>query len=98
MDSFFAQNKNFFIEQVAVFEAKLAEVNATTNSDSISDTLIGARIRPLLQREVDNGRVIAISTKPDEGCAVVHELRAKINGKPAITASISILMGQSLYR
>ena len=98
MDSFFNENKKFLSEQIAAFEAQLAKENVATNSNLFtSDTLIGARIRPLLQREVDNGQLDAISTKSTEGSATVHELRAKVNGKPAINASSSILIGEDRY-
>ena len=94
MDSFFAQNKDFLAKQVAAFEAQPAQASVTSkgNKNSSSDTLVGARIRPLLQREVESGQIVVVSTKAGEGSAAVHELRAKINGKPAVNASVSVLI------
>ena len=96
MDNFFAQNKDFFAEQIAAFEAQPSKARVASNSDSAIDTLIGARIRPLLLKEKDAGQIVAVSTQTPEGSATIHELRAKVNGKPALNVSAPTLRNQVL--
>ena len=98
MDNFSIQNQGFFIEQVKAFEAEPSKGRVARTGDLVSDTLIGARVRPLLVKEADAGQVVAVSARSTEGTATVHELRAKVNGKPAINVTIDMFAKGNLNR
>lgn len=86
MDEFLQQNKQFLVDQIADYEAKRTQATvADTSSDS--DAVIGVRVRPLLEKEVEGGQFIGVSVKAQGGLAAVHELRKKVNRKPAMTVS-----------
>jgi len=86
MDSFFRENRESYVQQVAAF--KSSPKNDTNGSREPSgDTLIATRVRPLLAKEIEDGEVVGISVRPESGHADVHELRRKINGHPGLNVS-----------
>jgi len=83
MDAFFEENRDSYIKQVAAF--KPAPGQATNaGSESGGDTSIGARIRPLLPKEIEEGEVTGVCARSEAGCADVHEIRRKINGQAGL--------------
>ncbi|MCJ1358637.1 MAG: hypothetical protein MMC33_008637 [Icmadophila ericetorum] len=86
MDDLLQQNKQFLLDQIAAYEAEQTQAKAEDTS-SDTDTLIGVRVRPLLEKEVESGQFIGVSTMAGGGQAAVHELRRKVTGKLALTSS-----------
>ena len=87
MDEFLQQSKRFVLDQIAEYEAKQTQA-AVGDASSDSDAVIGVRVRPLLEKEVEGGQFIGVSVQTEGGLAAVHELRRKINGKPALTVRL----------
>lgn len=88
MDIFLPENKKLFLDQIATFDARVAKEKAKQalkESAPDSDTMIGVRIRPLLEAEKENGHLAGAYARSTGGFADVHELRRKVNGRPAIT-------------
>jgi hypothetical protein len=88
MDLFLPENKKFFLEQVSIFNPPLLRKDkdrlVAKEHSPDPDTIIGTRIRPLLLAEKDNGHVPGVYARGKDGYADVHELRQKVNGRPAI--------------
>jgi kinesin family protein 2/24 len=89
MEAFFQEHRDSYIKQVATFQPsqnQARDAGGELGSSSIGeeDTVIAARVRPLLPKEVDDGEVVGISVRPEAGFADVHELRRKINGQPTL--------------
>ena len=93
MTDFWLKNKEYFVQQVAAFEARPLPGKPSENN-SLSDTVIGARIRPLLQKEKDAGKVAGVSIRTKGGYADVHELRSKVNGNPALNVGSTTFLRQ----
>lgn len=83
MDAFFEENRESYIKQVASFKPASGQATSA-GSESSGDTSIGARIRPLLPKEVEDREVAGVYARSEEGYADVHELRRKVNGQPAL--------------
>jgi len=96
MDLFLPENKDFFHSQVASFDTQLAKakVKQTANESSPdSDTIIGARIRPLSDTEKEDGHISCVYAHCEGGgFADIHAMRRKVNGRPAITVCESSLL------
>ncbi|KAE9379508.1 diatom spindle kinesin 1 [Stipitochalara longipes BDJ] len=86
MDAFFQENRESYIKQVTTFKSS-EEHDKCDGGESGGDTLIAARVRPLLTKEIEDNDVIGISVRPKSGYADVHELRRKINGQPTLNSS-----------
>jgi hypothetical protein len=89
MDLFLPENKEFFLNQVAIFDSQLTKDKvkqiARENSPD-TDTVIGARIRPLSNLEKENGHIPCVYARWEGGgFADIHALRRKVNGRPTIT-------------
>jgi hypothetical protein len=87
MDSFFQENRESYIQQVATFGPS-QEQEKCDGGESGGDTLIATRVRPLLANEIEDNEVTGISVRPESGYADVHELRRKINGQPTLNVSV----------
>lgn len=83
MEAFFEENRDLYIKQVAAFKPATGQA-AGAGSESGGDTSIGARIRPLLPKEIEDQEVAGVYARSGEGFADVHELRRKVNGQPAL--------------
>lgn len=83
MEAFFQENRESYIKQVAAFKPAPGQA-AGAGSESGGDTSIGARIRPLLPKEIEDQEVTGVYARSEEGFADVHELRRKVNGQPAL--------------
>lgn len=104
MDLFLPENQKFLLNQIALFDSQVAQgkvkpaaIGKENSPDS--DTIIGARIRPLLDAEKEKGHVAGVYARSQGGFADIHELRRKVNGRPAITVCDfrhSILFGCGL--
>ncbi|KFY86017.1 hypothetical protein V500_07945 [Pseudogymnoascus sp. VKM F-4518 (FW-2643)] len=79
MDSFFEENRDSYIKQVAAFKPASSQ-SSSAGSESGGDTSIGARIRPLLPKEIEDHEVAGVCARSEEGCADVHELRPEGEG------------------
>ncbi|OBT44863.1 hypothetical protein VE00_05013 [Pseudogymnoascus sp. WSF 3629] len=86
MEAFFEENRDLYIKQVAAFKPASGQA-AGAASESGGDTSIGARIRPLLPKEIEDQEVAGVYARSGEGFADVHELRRKVNGQPALNSS-----------
>ncbi|KFX98251.1 hypothetical protein V490_02401 [Pseudogymnoascus sp. VKM F-3557] len=86
MDAFFEKNRDSYIKQVAAFKPAPGQVT-NAGSESGGDTSIGARIRPLLPKEIEEGEVTGVCARSEAGCADVHEIRRKINGQAGLNSS-----------
>ncbi|KFY14062.1 hypothetical protein V492_02874 [Pseudogymnoascus sp. VKM F-4246] len=86
MEAFFEENRDSYIKQVAAFKPASTQA-AAIGSESGGDTSIGARIRPLLPKEIEEREVAGVCARSEEGYADVHELRRKVNGQPALNSS-----------
>jgi kinesin family protein 2/24 len=84
MEAFFQENRDSYIKQVATFQPSQNQAKDAGGELREEDTVIAARVRPLLPNEVNDGEVIGISVRPEAGYADVHELRRKINGQPTL--------------
>ncbi|KFY51060.1 hypothetical protein V496_08976 [Pseudogymnoascus sp. VKM F-4515 (FW-2607)] len=73
-------------KMVAAFKPASSQ-GASTGTESGGDTSIGARIRPLLPKEIEDHDVAGVYARSEEGYADVHELRRKVNGQPALNSS-----------
>ena len=49
-----------------------------------ADTVVAARVRPLVGREVEMGCVAGVVERGYDGCVDVFELRNKVTGRPAV--------------
>jgi kinesin family protein 2/24 len=91
MDLFLPENQKFFLNQVTTFDTratlapKETPKQAAKGDSPDSDTVIGARIRPVLDAEKENGHIPSVYARSQGDFADVHELRRKVNGRPAIT-------------
>lgn len=83
MEAFFEENRDSYIKQVAAFKPASSQ-SASAGYESGGDTSIGARIRPLLPKEIEDHEVAGVCARSEEGCADVHELRRKVNGQAAL--------------
>lgn len=84
MEAFFQENRDSYIKQVAAFQPSQDQAKSVGYESGEGDTSIGARIRPLLTNEIEDGEVVGISVRPEVGYADVHELRRKVNGQPTL--------------
>jgi kinesin family protein 2/24 len=84
MEEFFQENRDSYIKQIATFKPSQNPAKDAGGELGEEDTLIAARVRPLLPKEVEDGEVTGISVRPEAGYADVHELRRKINGQPTL--------------
>jgi hypothetical protein len=84
MEAFFQENRDYYIKQVATFQPSQNQAKDASGELREEDTVIAARVRPLVPNEVNDGEVIGISVLPEAGYADVHELRRKINGQPTL--------------
>jgi len=84
MEAFFQENKDSYIKQVATFQPPQDQAKCVGCESGEEDTVIGARVRPLLPNEIAGSEVVGISVRPEAGYADVHELRRKINGQPTL--------------
>jgi kinesin family protein 2/24 len=84
MEAFFRENKDSYIKQVATFQLSQDQAKCVGCEPGEEDTVIGARVRPLLPNEIKDSEVVGISVRPEAGYADVHELRRKINGQPTL--------------
>lgn len=87
MEAFFQENRDSYIKQVATFQPSQNQAKDAGGELREEDTVIAARVRPLLPNEVNDGEVIGISVRPEARYADVHELRRKINGQPRLNSS-----------
>lgn len=84
MEAFFQENKDSYIKQVATFQPPQNQAKLVGCESGEEDTLIAARVRPLLPNEIEDSEVVGISVRPEAGYADVHELRRKVNGQPKL--------------
>jgi len=84
MEAFFQENRDSYIKQVATFQPSQDQAKRAGGESGEEDTLIGARVRPLLPNEIEDSEVVGISVRPEAGYADIHELRRKINGQPTL--------------
>jgi kinesin family member 2/24 len=84
MDAFFQENRDSYINQVAAFKPSY-DHSKDDGGESGGDTLLAARVRPLLPREIEENEVLGITVRPESGFADVHELRRKVNGQSALS-------------
>ena len=88
MDSFFLDNKDYFHREVSRFETRPLKINdASPVAPADSDILIGARIRPLLPKEVEAGNIAGVFVGKGHARANVHELKRTVKGFPALNVS-----------
>ena len=88
MEAFFQENRDSYIKQVATFQPSQDQAKRAGGESGEEDTLIGARVRPLLPNEIEDSEVVGISVRPEAGYADVHELRRKINGQPTLNVRV----------
>jgi hypothetical protein len=86
MDAFFQEHRESFIKQVNGFKSSRDHAK-NDSGESGGDTLIAARVRPLLSKEIAENEVAGITVRSESGCADVHELRRKVNGQPSLSVS-----------
>lgn len=82
MENFLHDHKDYFDKQTGLFKFTVAPEK---EDESVSDTVIATRVRPLLPHEKELREVVGVST--DNRCVAVHELRRKVNGQPALNVS-----------
>ncbi|KAG4439077.1 hypothetical protein IFR05_005419 [Cadophora sp. M221] len=93
MDALLITNKASYLTQVALWEGSLISLArkgapfASKETLSDSDTVIGARIRPLSDEERELGHVPSVYAREKGGFADVHELRVKVRGPPGVNTS-----------
>ena len=88
MDLFFLDNKDYFHREVSRFETRPKKIDyASPVALADSDILIGARIRPLLPKEVEAGHIAGVFVGKGHAIANVHELKLTVKGFPALNVS-----------
>ena len=93
MDTLLLTNKASYLSQVAAFQDSLIPLEkkgaapAPEETLSDSDTIIGARIRPLSEADRGLGHVPSVYAREKGKVADVHELRVKVRGPPAVAVS-----------
>ncbi|KAL2061256.1 hypothetical protein VTL71DRAFT_7529 [Oculimacula yallundae] len=93
MEALLLSNKSSYLSQIATFEGSLVPLAnkgakpAPGETLSDSDTIIGARIRPLSEHDIGLGHVPSVYAREEGGFADVHDLRVKVRGPPAIATS-----------
>lgn len=87
MEAFFEENRDLYVKQVAAFKPASSQ-GASAGTESGGDTSIGARIRPLLAKEIEDHEVAGVYARSEQGYADVHELRRKVNGQPALNVRV----------
>lgn len=89
MNLFQVENKDYFLEQVSLFKPPRTQKDKdrVISKENLAgtDTIIATRIRPLLEHETTKGHVVGVVARGVDNCADVHELRKKVNGRPALT-------------
>ena len=88
MEAFIQENRLSFKHKIASFKPK----NAATEDNSsylVSDTVIAARVRPLLENEEKNGMITTVFARENSSYIDVHELRQKVNAKPGLNVMSS---------
>ena len=90
LETLLAANKNTYLQLVKDFRPKLSK--GAINADfSETDTVVAARIRPLLPDEIEDGQLTGIYVR-SEGFIDVHELREKPRPPPALNVSFFLLV------
>ncbi|KAG4413928.1 hypothetical protein IFR04_012943 [Cadophora malorum] len=93
MDALLLSNKASYQSQITAFQDSLVPlsskgaVSAPRETLSDSDTIIGARIRPLSEEDRGLGHVPSVYAREKGRIADVHELRVKVRGPPAVATS-----------
>ena len=77
-------HKETFLEQVSAFRPGPLKVNTNTGL-SATDTVVGARIRPLLADEIEDGQVPGIYVRSKSSVLDIHELRERPHRPPILT-------------
>ena len=94
MEEFIVRNKDWFIKKVAQFDRTTVQPpqlsEATPKALSDLDIVIGARLRPLLPKEVDDGQIPGVSIKKEHALAQVHEMKRTPRGWPSLSVSTLI--------
>ena len=94
MNDFIVRNKDWFLKKVAYID-RLGIQSQRANKmtpDSLfdSDIMVGARLRPLLPKEVDEGQLIGVFAQKELALAQVHELKRTIRGWPSLSVSVPV--------
>lgn len=90
MDTLLLANKASYLAQVAAWKgsriplANKGVALASKETLSDSDTVIGARIRPLSEEDRELGHVPSVYARETGVFVDVHELRVKVRGPPAV--------------
>ncbi|KAH7379751.1 diatom spindle kinesin 1 [Cadophora sp. MPI-SDFR-AT-0126] len=95
MDTLLLANKASYLSQIATFQDSLVPLSnkgaapKTSPKETLSDsdTVIGARIRPLSEQDRALDHVPSVYAREEGGVADVHELRVKVRGPPAVATS-----------
>ncbi|RDW85695.1 hypothetical protein BP5796_04020 [Coleophoma crateriformis] len=78
LEEFQQQYKQFFLDSIAAFKAPAPKnLKSAKEHHSSEDIRIGARVRPLLEGEEENGAIASVVAHSDAGSIDVHELRQK---------------------
>jgi len=89
LETILAANKDIYLHLVKDFKPKISK--SAINADfSETDTVVGARIRPLLPDEIEDGQVTGIYVRPKGGFIDVHELREKPRPPPTLSVSYPV--------
>lgn len=89
LEVFQQQHKRFFLNRIEAFKAPPLKIaNTVERHHSSEDIRIGARVRPLLESEEENGAIISVIARNDTGFVDVHELKQKVNFKPGFNVGL----------
>jgi kinesin family protein 2/24 len=86
LERLLAINKDIYLQLVKDFKPNVSKPNVNQGF-SETDTVIGARIRPLLPDEIEEGQLTGIYVRPQGGFIDVHELREKPRPPPTLSVS-----------
>jgi kinesin family protein 2/24 len=98
MEDFLQENRQLYLSQVASFKAPATE-DAEIHRETDPDTIIAARVRPLLPTEIAEGEVVGVTVRNDTGNVDVHQLRPKFfsNRAPKLILDTSSFLLDRTY-
>ncbi|KAL3422062.1 diatom spindle kinesin 1 (kinesin motor domain containing protein) [Phlyctema vagabunda] len=86
-DDFQKQHRSAFLDMIAGFKAPATKSGTGNETSTDGSTIIGARVRPLLENEIADGEVASVVVRDGTQVVDVHELRQKFNNQPALNSS-----------
>lgn len=88
------ENSESYLAQIAAFKPKPTKVSLVNADFSETDTVVGARIRPLLPDEVEDGQMRGIFVRREGAFVDVMELRERPHRPPILNVCLTVFWGE----